>query len=206
MLKDFVKYIQEDEDILYGYFLPPDLFGLTSGVDKYVLITKYAYKLPDKYKDIPIIHFPIQLYFKYITNNDLTAWILSCLDKKYIIKEHVRLLVNFDILKIRKNIDDTYKLLSDLLYRDFDVCSITEIKAVYSKIYKYLVYANQVIDNHKIINYHVVGPGLEKINQIKTGYINDCYSEVIKPEMNMLIAKTELLRKKEILKKLKNEM
>ena len=109
MLKDFVKYIQEDEDILYGYFLPPDLFGLTSGVDKYVLITKYAYKLPDKYKDIPIIHFPIQLYFKYITNNDLTAWILSCLDKKYIIKEHVKLLVDFDTLKIRKNIDDTYK-------------------------------------------------------------------------------------------------
>ena len=63
-----------------------------------------------------------------------------------------------------------------------------------------------MIDNHKIINYHVVGSGLEKINQIKTGYINDCYSEVIKPEMNMLIAKTELLRKKEILKKLKNEM
>ena len=116
------------------------------------------------------------------------------------------MLVDFDILKIRKNIDNTYKLLSDLLYRDFDVCSITEIKAVYSKIYKYLVYANQVIDNHKIINYHVVGSGLEKINQIKTGYINDCYSEVIKPEMNMLIAKTELLRKKEILKKLKNEM
>ena len=105
MLKDFVKYIQEDEDILYGYFLPPDLFGLTSGVDKYVLITKYAYKLPDKYKDIPIIHFPIQLYFKYITNNDLTAWILSCLDKKYIIKEHVKLLVDFDTLKIRKNIE-----------------------------------------------------------------------------------------------------
>ena len=45
---------------------------------------------------------------------------------------------------------------------------------IFTKIYKYLVYANQVIDNHKIINYHVVGTGLEKINQIKTGYIHDC--------------------------------
>ena len=135
MLKDFVKYIQEDEDILYGYFLPPDLFGLTSGVDKYVLITKYAYKLPDKYKDIPIIHFPIQLYFKYITNNDLTAWILSCLDKKYIIKEHVRLLVDFDILKIRKNIDDTYKLLNDLLYRDFDVFKVLPLPSTNQIMY-----------------------------------------------------------------------
>lgn len=205
MTNDFIKYIQEDEDILYGYFLPPELFGIDFGVTKYVLITKWAYKIPDKYKDIPIVHFPIQLYFKYITNNDLTAWILSCLDKKYIIKEHVKLLVNFDVLKIRKNIDDDYKFFNDLMYRDFDVSNINEIKAIFMKLYKYLVYANQVIDNHKVINYRIVGSGLKTINSIKTGTINDCYCMTIKPEMQKLITKTEELRRKELIKKLKNE-
>lgn len=205
MINDFIKYIQEDEDILYGYFLPPDLFGLKSGVTKYVLITKWAYKVPDKYKDIPIIHFPIQLYFKYVTNNDLTAWILTCLDKKYIIKEHVKLIINFDVLKIRKNIDNDYKFFNDLILRDFDVSDINEIKAIYMKLYKYLVFANQIIDNHKIINYRSVGSGLKMIDSIKTGDINTCYREVILPEMRKLIARTEELRRKELIKKLKNE-
>lgn len=205
MTNDFIKYIQEDEDILYGYFLPLDLFGVDFGITKYVLITKWAYKVPDKYKDIPIIHFPIQLYFKYITNNDLTAWILTCLDKKYIIKEHVKLIMSFDVLKIRKNIDNDYKFFSDLMYRIFDISDINEIKAIYMKLYKYLVFANQIVDNHKITNYHIVGSGLKLINEIKTGTINECYHATIKPEMQKLIAKTEELRRKELIKRLKNE-
>lgn len=205
MTNDFIKYIQEDEDILYGYLLPPELFGIDFGITKYVLITKWAYRVPDKYKDIPIIHFPIQLYFKYVTNNDLTAWILSCLDKKYIIKEHVKLLVNFDVLKIRKNIDNDYKFLMDLMYENFDVSDINEIRVIYMKLYKYLVFANQVIDNHKVVNYHIVGTGLKLINEIKTGTINECYRLTILPEMQKLIAKTEELRRKELIKKLKNE-
>lgn len=205
MTNDFIKYIQEDEDILYGYFLPPDLFGIDFGSTKYVLITKWAYKVPEKYKDIHIIHFPIQLYFKYVTNNDLTAWILTCLDKKYVIKEHVKLIMSFDVLKIRKNIDNDYKFFNDLMFRDFDVSDINEIKAIYMKLYKYLVFANQIVDNHKIINYHIVGSGLKIINEIKTGTINECYEMTIKLEMQKLIAKTEELRRKELIKKLKNE-
>lgn len=112
------------------------------------------------------------------------------------------MLVNFDALKIRKNIDNDYKFFSDLLYEDFD---IQEIKAIYFKLYKYLVYANQVLDNHKVINYHSVGFGLKMINEIEIGTIYECYEITIKPEMQKLIAKTEVLRRKELFKKLKNE-
>lgn len=196
MLKDFVKYIQEDEDILYGYFLPPDLFGLTSGIDKYVLITKYAYKLPDKYKDIPIIHFPIQLYFKYVNNNDLIAWILTCLDKKYIIKEHVKLLVNFDILKLRKSVEN--------LFDNYDCYYNEDYIAFYSKLYKYSFFANQIIENHKIINYHAVGKGLIKI--YKTDPIDSfIYENTVNPEFKKFIERTDPFKKKEILKKLKED-
>lgn len=91
------------------------------------------------------------------------------------------------------------------MYKDFDISDINEIKAIFMKLYKYLVYANQVIDNHKIINYRIVGSSLKTINSIKTGTINDCYCMTIKPEMQKLITKTEELRRKELIKKLKNE-
>lgn len=93
----------------------------------------------------------------------------------------------------------------DLMYRDFNISNINEIRAIYMKLYKYLVFANQVIDNHKVVNYHIVGPGLKLINEIKTGTINECYEMTIKLEMQKLIAKTEELRRKELIKKLKNE-
>lgn len=196
MLKDFVKYIQENEDILYGYFLPPDLFGLTSGVDKYILITKYAYKLPDKYKDIPIIHFPIQLYFKYINDNDLIAWILTCLDKKYIIKEHIKLLVNFNILKLRKSVE--------ALFNNYDCYYDEDYIAFYSKLYKYSFFANQIIENNKIINYRAVGKGLIKIH--KTSPIDSfIYENTVNPEFKKFMERTEPFKRREILKKLKED-
>jgi len=93
----------------------------------------------------------------------------------------------------------------DLMYENFDVSDINEIRVIYMKLYKYLVFANQVIDNHKVVNYHIVGTGLKLINEIKTGTINECYRLTILPEMQKLIAKTEELRRKELIKKLKNE-
>lgn len=196
MTNDFIKYIREDEDILYGYFLPPELFGVTFGITKYVLITKWAYKIPDKYKNIPIIHFPIQLYFKYINDNDLIAWILTCLDKKYIIKEHIKLLVNFNILKLRKSVE--------ALFNNYDCYYDEDYIAFYSKLYKYSFFANQIIENNKIINYRAVGKGLIKIH--KTSPIDSfIYENTVNPEFKKFMERTEPFKRREILKKLKED-
>lgn len=196
MTNDFIKYIREDEDILYGYFLPPELFGVTFGITKYVLITKWAYKIPDKYKNIPIIHFPIQLYFKYINDNDLIAWILTCLDKKYIIKEHIKLLVNFNILKLRKSVE--------ALFNNYDCYYDEDYIAFYSKLYKYSFFANQIIENNKIINYRAVGKGLIKIH--KTPPIDSfIYENTVNPEFKKFMERTEPFKRREILKKLKED-
>lgn len=196
MTNDFIKYVREDEDILYGYFLPSELFGVTFGITKYVLITKWAYKIPDKYKNIPIIHFPIQLYFKYINDNDLIAWILTCLDKKYIIKEHVKLLVNFNILKLRKSVE--------ALFNNYDCYYDEDYIAFYSKLYKYSFFANQIIENNKIINYHAVGKGLIKIH--KTHPIDSfIYENTVNPEFKKFMERTEPFKRREILKKLKED-
>lgn len=158
MINDFIKYIQEDEDILYGYVLPPELYNLDSGRTKYVLITKYAYKVPDKYKDLYIIHLPIQLYFRYVTSCDIFAWILSCLDKKYVIKEHVKMFMLYEPLKLRMSIvNEMIWLININDIEDFEKILLM------TKAYKYCAFANQIVENHKIINYKTLSTDIKKI-------------------------------------------
>lgn len=159
MVNEFIKYVQEDEDILYGYVLPPELYNLDSGRTKYVLITKYMYKVPDKFKDLYIIHLPIQLYFKYVTNCDIFAWILSCLDKKYIIKEHVKMIMMYEPIKLRTSLVNEIYWITEQMKEadDFEKIILGE------KAYKYCMFANQIVENHKITNYKILGTGLKKI-------------------------------------------
>ena len=108
--------------------------------------------------------------------------------------------------KLWKN--ELEKALANIIY-SVSVCDGDKIigngRIIGDGIYFLYIHDSMVVPKYqnKKIGSQIMNKLLEKINQIKTGYINDCYSEVIKPEMNMLIAKTELLRKREILKKLK---
>lgn len=72
-------------------------------------------------------------------------------------------------------------------------------------MYKYLVFANQIIENHKITNYHIVNSGLKLINNVECSTITEVYFKTIRKEYKKLIDKTEKLRRKELIKMLKNE-
>lgn len=196
MNNEFLEYITNNEDILYAYCLPPELYNLQSGLTKYVLITKEAYEIPHKYKDLYIIHFPIQLYFKYITNCDITAWVLACLNKKYILKEHVKIPISCNLSKLRKNIDTEVECFKALLD---DNATIDDYKAVYTKLYKYIVFANQIVDNHKIINYKILGSGLTKIQN--TDDILNTVTMVFMPEYLKFFQKTNSIWLRDLLKK-----
>lgn len=196
MSNEFLDYIKESEDILYAYCLPPELYNQHFGKTKYILITKWAYKVPDKYSDLYIVHFPIQLYFKYITNCDITAWILVCLNRKYVIKEHVKIILNYDLLKLRKSIDKEMTFFKTFLDNNAD---IEDYKTVYLKLYKYITLANQVIENHKITNYRILGSGLNKINS--TEDILSTIGEVFMPEYLKFFQKTNSVWLQEVHKK-----
>lgn len=69
-----------------------------------------------------------------------------------------------------------------------DNATIDDYKAVYTKLYKYIVFANQIVDNHKIINYKILGSGLTKIQN--TDDILNTVTMVFMPEYLKFFQKT----------------
>lgn len=197
-MNNFIKYIKEEDDILYGYHFPPEFYGISFGVDKYVLITKWAYKIPKEFESYYYICIPIQLFLDWVTKQKLFAWELSCCDRKYIIKEHVKIIMQFNPIKLRDNLDEENNWLASQSCND-----LINQRVLYSKMYKNIIYTNQILDNHKIINFKAVGFGLEKINSAEN---STAFKALVIDEYFKLCQKTDNLKRNRILEKFKKKM
>ena len=86
-------------------------------------------------------------WFDKLVNSEIITWICSCLDKKFIIKEYVKLLGIRDDLKIRNNFD-----------RDIDLSCVKIIdsdnkqEVIFDLLVK-LLFSHQIMDFNKIINF-----------------------------------------------------
>ena len=136
-MTSFLDYLKESPNCLYIYDLNETIYGLPNK-NKYVV--KDDWVCPEDWigfdsKIFRIFH--LQQWFNCITNGDLIGWECACLNKKYVIKEHVKLLMTTNPLQLRKHIDS---ILKTDTYDPKDL--IRSIK-----------FSIQIIDNHKIVNY-----------------------------------------------------
>lgn len=140
-----VYFIYQRGSIIY------DLNTANSDVDYLVIVD-------DDYANKEIVHnpdYPNQLgnikinkddftfitiseWFKKIELCDIDCWECACLPKKFVHKEHVKLLMHTDPLKLRLQID---QLLKDPAPKN------------YYSILKKIKFAIQIIENHKIVNF-----------------------------------------------------
>jgi hypothetical protein len=140
-----VYFIYQRGSIIY------DLNTANSDIDYLVIVD-------DDYANKEIVHnpdYPNQLgnikinkddftfitiseWFKKIELCDIDCWECACLPKKFVYKEHVKLLMHTDPLKLRLQID---QLLKDPTPKNY--CSIL----------KKIKFAIQIIENHKIVNF-----------------------------------------------------
>lgn len=81
-------------------------------------------------------------WFHDVLNGSIEAWECACLNKKFIIKEHVKLLMKTDPLGLRKQIIK----MNNFITEDSDPKDMWRVVA-------YCKFANQIIANHKIINF-----------------------------------------------------
>ena len=96
-------------------------------------------------------------WFNCVLNNSIIAWKCACLPKKYIYKEHVKLLLQTDPLRLRKEFDlQRKKVFSELDELFNSGNTLTAQKELFGLI-EYLVFANQIIENHKIVNFKKLG-------------------------------------------------
>lgn len=175
----FLQTLIEDPLVYYVYQRGSFIYGLnTKDSDKdYLVIIDSEYKLPEefksyeydsgyindrqniKYDNSDFIFVFIQNWFKMVLDNKIPAWECACLNKKFIKKEYVKLILKTDIVK----------LIKDLMIRKSAILNyITDFKIVWYFI-KDVLFTQQIIDFHKITDFQEANKYYQIIMNANTG-------------------------------------
>ena len=199
MHKTTLNKLIEHPEVYYIY----DLRGAAFGVDdlgEYIIVTKDGLVIKDELDDSEIVKVSIYFsseWFKLVVNGEILPWICACIDKKYILKEYVKLLMTTNPLQLRKCFEATrVQILSNL--------GETEFSKRFNlwKIILFARFCNQIIENHKIVNFRNSANDyfeLRKYNDFNELF--SVFNKLLAPELDLLYKSTnELLKQEKIVK------
>ena len=207
MHKTTLNKLIEHPEVYYIY----DLRGAAFGVDdlgEYIIVTKDGLIIKDELDDSEIVKVSIYSsseWFKLVVNGEILPWICACIDKKYILKEYVKLLMTTNPLQLRKCFEATrVQILSNL--------GETESSKRFNlwKIILFARFCNQIIENHKIVNFKNSANDYQELRKYTDdNELLNAFNALITSEINLLYKSTDGLLKREkiakIQQKIKNE-
>ena len=204
MHKTTLNKLIEHPEVYYIY----DLRGAAFGVDdlgEYIIVTKDGLVIKDELDNSEIVNVSIYSsseWFKLVINGEILPWICACIDKKYILKEYVKLLMTTNPLQLRKCIEATrVQILSNL--------GETESSKRFNlwKIVLFARFCNQIIENHKIVNFrNSVNDYLEFKKCDSNTELFNTYNKLLTPELYLLHKSTDGLLNREKLLKLQQKI
>lgn len=131
-------------------------------------------------------------WFDEVMNGSIEAWECACMNKKFIIKEHVKLLMKTDPLGLRKQV----------VKMDNAITEESDPKDMW-KVIAYCKFANQIIENHKIINFKEANPERKTILNMALGAPTFLeYKLCLYKPLEKLKASTDGMLKKELQSKI----
>lgn len=161
-MNKYLKHLIEDPLVYYVYQRGSSIYGLNtekSDID-YLVVIDLQYILPEefteyefdsgclnarkniKYENCDFMFINIQDWFNLVINNDIQAWECACLNKKFIKKEYVKLILKTDPILLIKNI--------------FKQSSILDNTCNYKHLWyfgKDVLFTQQILDFHKIVDF-----------------------------------------------------
>lgn len=195
MHKTTLNKLIENPEVYFIYDLRGSAFGVDD-IGEYIIVVKEDLIIKDELDDSEIVKVSIYTsaeWFKLVINGEILPWICACIDKKYILKEHVKLLMNTNPLQLRKCFDATKaQILSNL--------GETELSKQFNlwKIILFARFCNQIIENHKIVNFRNSANDYYELR--KHGdfvELFDKFNVLIAPELGLLYKSTNGLLKQE---------
>lgn len=174
-MNKFLQHVIEDPKVYYVYQRGSSIYGLNikdSNID-YLVIIDSEYKLPEefkeyefdsgyknarkniKYDNCDFMFVFIQDWFKSVIDNKISAWECACLNKKFIKKEYVKLILKTDIVKLIKNLIVRKTTLND---------RVLDPKFIWNFI-KDVLFTQQIIDFHKITDFKEANKYYTTINE-----------------------------------------
>ena len=189
---EILNKLIEDTNVLYIYELSPVVYGINLPNKVYDVIVGDNYKpIENESEDIKINMFHVSELFDAVTNTNIRAWQYACLPKKYVIKEYVKLLVHTNPLQLRKDFDFTHKINFQKAATHIKQGNTLTGQKLLWEIVKFAKFANQIIENHKIVNFKEAA---EDYRLIVDGQITD-YDDIISVFNERLTEPINLLHK-----------
>ena len=202
MHKTTLNKLIEHPEVYYIY----DLRGAVFGVDnlgEYIVVVKDGLVIEDELDDSEIVKVSIYSsseWFKLVINGEILPWICACIDKKYILKEYIKLLMTINPLQLRKCFDTTKNQI---------LSNIEEIELKQFNLWKIILFArfcNQIIENHKIVNFRNSVSDYRELRKYNNfDDLLNVFNTLITPELNLLYKSTDELLKQEKIAKLQQK-
>ena len=162
------KFIQ-DKGVFYIYEIGLQIYGLFPNIEDrdFIVICDNDYvpegfvlengnlcsTVINEFGTYNFKYYTMSKWFKLILQSSILAWECACLSKKFIHKEHVKLLMETNPLQLRKNHEESYPTLLIKGVDNIHSGNIITGQQDFWKVVKNIMFANQIIENHKIVNY-----------------------------------------------------
>lgn len=222
-MNKYLEHLIKDPLVYYVYQSDLSIYGIPTEEEKYIVIVNKDYQVPkdfEEYKtpgydwkpikfgikcdNVEFTFFEMQEWFSKVLNCEVLAWQCSCLDKKFIKKEHVKLTLEVDPLKLRKNFTamfDPYFLVATSKFSQGDFIGG---KLKLFEILKEAEFSNQIIDNHKIVNFKTVKEYYDQLTSVEDNedLILKKFLELQDKTGGLLIKRTEVLYRNSKTKKI----
>lgn len=204
MHKTTLNKLIEHPEVYYIYDLRGAVFGIDN-LGEYIVVVKDGLVIKDELDDSEIVKVSIYSsseWFKLVINGEILPWICACIDKKYVLKEYVKLLMTTNPLQLRKCFDTTKnQILSNL--------GETELSKQFNlwKIILFARFCNQIIENHKIVNFRNSVSDYRELRKYNNfDELLNMFNVLITPELNLLYKSTDELLKQEKITKLQQKI
>lgn len=204
MHKTTLHKLIEHPEVYYIYDLRGAVFGIDN-LGEYIVVVKDGLVIKDELDDSEIVKVSIYSsseWFKLVINGEILPWICACIDKKYVLKEYVKLLMTTNPLQLRKCFDTTKnQILSNL--------GETELSKQFNlwKIILFARFCNQIIENHKIVNFRNSVSDYRELRKYNNfDELLNMFNVLITPELNLLYKSTDELLKQEKITKLQQKI
>ena len=201
-----LNYFKELKECLYIYNNSSEIYGLTPGLfEKYVIILEDSFEIPrDKVEKIDknvFVIYKMHEWFEKVLNCDIECWECSCTRKP--IKEHVKLIMSLDLLKLRKSTD---YICNNYILASSNEDDIKMSKLFYWKAIKNLKFANQIIENHKILNYKSAASDWDSIKFLDKNEFTETAERIFNTEYKIFKSFTDGVVQQEKLNKIRSKL
>ena len=204
----YIEILKKDPLVYYIYQMDLSIYGIQSEQPKYLVVVDSKYQvLKELRENTEFVFFNTEEWFIKVLNCEVLVWQCSCLNRKFIIKEHVKLVLSTDALKLRQNFKamlDPYFLVA---MSKISNGNFVEGKLKLLDILKEAEFSNQILDFHKIINYGIIKSYYDQLMETENDEekIISKFMELQAGTVSLLIKRTDSLVQNSKLKKITNE-